>query len=741
VTVPRKIALGFACVSLCVAASGQTASVAFRTDSLVKLCEVWSSVKFYNPRLMLREVDWDDALVRAIPKVREAQTSEQRAVAIGSMLAELSDPLTRVLHRSASRPGSGGPPLLRWDGDLLIVNIGPYTDSVSDEALLFGVQQQIAAELPKASSVVFDFRTLKVETPGWILDNLTLVSEPVAVPAWRRVFHTGYAQSGSTLGGYYSALQIMASPPLVGSGGKGSLPARYVCIVGEELPERAAALWWGGHAAIVAERPLSEAAIARTRKIELGDGWIAAVRVSETIAQGISADAVVVPGGRDDAAMAKAVALARDPSPLQARPIERLTATAPIAQNDATYADMSNPDLPYRLLGLFRLWSVIDRFYPFKHRIGDWKAVLTEFIPRFEHAANAEEYARAVLEVLARFEDGHATAWGAPAMWDVIGPRILPLELRSIEGRFIVTGKMEGLPKDCPIVIGDEAVSIDGELLQDRVRRLRKYYGASNRGCASCHGSLLRRARAERLRRELAVRGDDDKTRIVKIARTRIPNIVRDEEIWRVLDGKIGYVDLTRLTVDQVNEVFVAMNGTNAIIFDMRGHPNGTGWSIAPRLNTNHATAGAIFHRPQLTASEEYEIRTSFSFEQALPKTDQAIYKGRTVMLIDERTMSQAEWTGLLFEAANGTIFIGSNTGDKAILVLPAGIYASFTGNDVRHADGRDVQGIGLVPVVRVQPTIAGIRQGRDEVLERAVTYLKQSLAEASNGRNGSGVG
>jgi hypothetical protein len=31
-------------------------------------------------------------------------------------------------------------------------------------------------------------------------------------------------------------------------------------------------------------------------------------------------------------------------------------------------------------------------------------------------------------------------------------------------------------------------------------------------------------------------------------------------------------------------------------------------------------------------------------------------------MLIDERTQSQAEHAGLFFEAANGTIFIGSHS-------------------------------------------------------------------------------
>jgi C-terminal processing protease CtpA/Prc len=49
-----------------------------------------------------------------------------------------------------------------------------------------------------------------------------------------------------------------------------------------------------------------------------------------------------------------------------------------------------------------------------------------------------------------------------------------------------------------------------------------------------------------------------------------------------------------------------------------------------------------------------------------------------------------------------------------------------FTGDEVRHADGRRLQRIGLVPDVRVEPTVEGIRAGRDEVLERALALLRQ---------------
>ena len=97
-------------------------------------------------------------------------------------------------------------------------------------------------------------------------------------------------------------------------------------------------------------------------------------------------------------------------------------------------------------------------------------------------------------------------------------------------------------------------------------------------------------------------------------------------------------------------------------------------------------------------------------------------------MLVDERTISQAEHTGLFFEAANGTTFIGSPTmganGDVTNFIMPGNISITFTGHDVRHADGRQLQRVGLEPQVPMSPTIAGIRAGRDEVLETALKYV-----------------
>ncbi len=247
----------------------------------------------------------------------------------------------------------------------------------------------------------------------------------------------------------------------------------------------------------------------------------------------------------------------------------------------------------------------------------------------------------------------------------------------------------------------------------------------------------------------LTVRGPQDRVREVRLKREKWAPRPQGETV-RVLSGNLGYADLTRLTIPEVEGMFERLKGTRAIVLDMRGYPNGTAWPITPHLNTRGATAGPLFRRRLLSGLDQDESQ-GFEFTQRLPDAPVSRYTGRTVMLIDERTVSQAEHSGLFFEAANGTRFIGSQTaganGDITYFSLPGIPSVRFSGHDVRHADGRQLQRIGLVPDVPVTPTIQGIREGKDEVLDRAVRYLNEELpappaagAPAAPG-DGSGTG
>jgi len=56
---------------------------------------------------------------------------------------------------------------------------------------------------------------------------------------------------------------------------------------------------------------------------------------------------------------------------------------------------------------------------------------------------------------------------------------------------------------------------------------------------------------------------------------------------------------------------------------------------------------------------------------------------------------------------------------------LPLGYRVWWTGMKVLKHDGSRHHGVGIQPTVPVAKTIRGIREGRDEQLERALTLLK----------------
>jgi C-terminal processing protease CtpA/Prc len=210
----------------------------------------------------------------------------------------------------------------------------------------------------------------------------------------------------------------------------------------------------------------------------------------------------------------------------------------------------------------------------------------------------------------------------------------------------------------------------------------------------------------------------------------------RTTPVVEALPSGYGYVDLARLQGGEVEKMFDTIKNTPAVIFDMRGYPNGTAWSIAPRLTEKKNAVAALFSRPLLEAKSlndtEVAESASYSFSQRIPDRNGEVYKGKVVMLINEAAISQSEHTCMFFEAATDVTFIGTPTaganGDITFMVLPGNLQVSFTGHNVRHADGRQLQRVGIQPTIHVAPTIRGLIDGRDEILEAAIKYLQTDL-------------
>ncbi|MEO8564616.1 MAG: S41 family peptidase [bacterium] len=392
------------------------------------------------------------------------------------------------------------------------------------------------------------------------------------------------------------------------------------------------------------------------------------------------------------------------------------------------------PSAGLRVLGAMRVWSTTRLFNPYKPLIGEnWDAQLRIALPAVEHARDAVEYAKAVAVFTAHIHDTHVTLNGG-ALRFVVPNMPVGVQARLIENQLVITRIADPDAERAGMRVGDVVVSVDDEAIDARIARLTPFISASTPQALRFRLQSALMSGSDTVPARLVVRSATGGDRTISVRRSSALYRqglakLRTGSLIRLLPDNIGYIDLERLPVAMVDSAFRILSGTKAIILDDRGYPLGTAWSISPRLNVHGDGVIAAKFRRLIVPSPDTARTTLLEFDQPIPPAGGVTkYAGQTVMLIDERTISQAEHTGLFFEAANGTKFIGSPTmganGDVTSFVIPGGIGISFTGHDVRHADGRQLQRVGLQPDLAVLPTIAGIRAGRDEVLERAHRFL-----------------
>jgi C-terminal processing protease CtpA/Prc len=391
------------------------------------------------------------------------------------------------------------------------------------------------------------------------------------------------------------------------------------------------------------------------------------------------------------------------------------------------------PSLEERLLAAFQIWGTFHYLSAYPHLMDkDLATVLRQFIPRFISVTDERSYVLTVAEMVAQIQDTHAIV-SSSVLAQYFGVAPAPAQIQFVEGKPVVRRALE---PGAALQVGDVILKIDGRDVADRIRDLTPYVAASTP--QSLRHRLAARLLSGRHESKAKLLVDRRGTEVVveverSTAYTKQLGHSRSGEVYRMLPGNIGYVDLERLPPQDVDAMFDKFRETRAIVMDMRGYPQGTAWSIAPRLTEKTKVPAASFRRPNWTSPDvpmsDVKARLDYRFEQYLPDTDKWRYKGETVVLIDERAISQSEHSCLFYRAANGTKFIGSPTtganGDVRSFTVPGAIRINYSGHEVKHIDGRQLQRVGIQPDILIQPTVAGIRENRDEVLETALEYLR----------------
>jgi C-terminal processing protease CtpA/Prc len=199
-------------------------------------------------------------------------------------------------------------------------------------------------------------------------------------------------------------------------------------------------------------------------------------------------------------------------------------------------------------------------------------------------------------------------------------------------------------------------------------------------------------------------------------------------DTFRLLSDQVAYLKLSSTRSMQASSYVDRARGTQGLIIDIRNYPSEFVVFALGSLLVDRPTSFARF------TSGDLENPGAFRWRANPPTLNptQPHYSGKVVILVDEVTQSQAEYTAMAFRTAAHAVVVGSTTagadGNVSEIALPGGLRTMISGIGVFYPDKTPTQRIGIIPDVEVHPTIAGIGAGRDEVLEEA---LRQILGPA----------
>jgi C-terminal processing protease CtpA/Prc len=405
----------------------------------------------------------------------------------------------------------------------------------------------------------------------------------------------------------------------------------------------------------------------------------------------------------------------------------------PEFKNENAYENIPYPDDGYRLLALFRFWNIIQYYFPYKHLMDEnWNHKLKEYIPVFLSAKNELEYELAVVQIIGNVQDTHANLWGGNnAIEDWKGKYYPPVHLGFVENQLTILDYYNPeLKEKVGLEIGDIITKINGKNIFEIIEKRKRFYPASN------EPTRLRDLSTDLLRsNELEVqisiiRDKEEKTKALALYERDSLNIYRwyrrdNEPSFKILDGNIGYITLKTIKQEDIEIIKDTFKTTKGIIIDIRNYPSTfVPFSLGSYFVEDNTpfvkfTKGNINNPGEFTFTESIRI----------PNSDQP-YKGKLVVIVNELSQSQAEYTAMAFRSGLNTTIIGSTTagadGNISSILLPGGLRTMISGIGVYYPDGKETQRIGIVPDVVVMPTIKGIKQGRDELLEKAIEIVNK---------------
>lgn len=382
------------------------------------------------------------------------------------------------------------------------------------------------------------------------------------------------------------------------------------------------------------------------------------------------------------------------------------------------------PNEEERILLLFKYWNVARYFNPYNYALDQSRdTTLYQNTLQFADASTPDELASAIKKMSSLFNDAHAEllTYNATQYTRIqYRPDFL---VRYVHDSGIYVVVQSTHPN---IQVGDAILSVDGLTAQNWEDSMRPYVSAGNDAVfrrTMCKLFLAGPLGSTAQVTYLDKNGTIQSTTAVRksMTNTWYPNDTLSSIKWTTLNCDIGYVNMDRLSTNDVNSMYADLQNKPVIIFDIRVGAHNTAWPIADLMFANK-TLFAKDMNPDLNYPGTY----TWFYHELGKDNNPSPYKGKVIILVNEQTQSHYEYSCMILEAGLDAIKVGSQTagadGNISNFYLTSDTRGGFTTVGVFYPNGDSTQRIGIVPDSMVYPTQAGIRAGRDEVLEKAIS-------------------
>lgn len=261
--------------------------------------------------------------------------------------------------------------------------------------------------------------------------------------------------------------------------------------------------------------------------------------------------------------------------------------------------------------------------------------------------------------MIATAHDGHANLWNSDVQ-PPIGECQLPVKVRFVNHLPVVTGFSSAVSNDpSKIKIGDILMQLDGTGVTELVQSWAPYYSASNDAARLEHigrtmtrgecGDLSVIVRRGNWQLKLEVKrtpGSDDSS----AQRHDLPG-----PTFRLLSKDVAYLKLSSVKAADAVHYIEQATGTKGLIIDIRNYPSQFVVFALGRHLVENATDFVRFTEGDLSNPGAFHWLKPISLSPEKP-----YYSGKVVILVDETSMSQAEYTAMAFQVAPGATVVGS---------------------------------------------------------------------------------